>query len=124
MAKREKKVKRAKASRPSPRAMRLRESGRPGGGAGRKDEVGRSGVYPMSGPRPTGAAEIKTMAAWGQGQRGAEGYEDAGSSELVHTEPSTRVPRRKGRPARGAARSAQRPSKKKKARLLLAPPKR
>ncbi|HTW67398.1 MAG TPA: CBS domain-containing protein [Bryobacteraceae bacterium] len=59
-----------------------RESGLPGGGAGRKDQVGGSGVYPMSGPHPAGNAPIVTPAAWGQGKRGAEGYEDHGESEL------------------------------------------
>jgi CBS domain containing-hemolysin-like protein len=47
------------------------------------------GCYRVSG------APIRTMAAWGQGSRGAAGYEDAGSSELVHTEPSTPRPRRR-----------------------------
>jgi putative phosphoribosyl transferase len=59
-----------------------RESGMPGGGAGRKDEVGRSGVYPASGPYPPGEAEIRGQASWGQGERGAAGYEDHGSSGL------------------------------------------
>ena len=59
-----------------------RESGLPGGGSGRKDEVGRSGVYPMSGPHPSGDAPIVTPASWGQGKRGAPGYEDHGESEL------------------------------------------
>ena len=62
----------------------IRESGRPGGGAGRRDEVGPTGVYPMSGGIPRGKhLEIRTPAAWGQGDRGAEGYYDAGGSELV-----------------------------------------
>lgn len=61
-----------------------RDSGVPGGGAGRKDEVGRSGVYPMSGPHPKGPAEIKTEAEWGQGERGAAGYKDHGGSELTY----------------------------------------
>jgi hypothetical protein len=62
----------------------MRESGQPGGGAGRRDDVGRSGVYPMSGGIPAGKhLEIRTPAAWGQGERGAEGYYDAGGSELV-----------------------------------------
>lgn len=61
-----------------------RESGLPGGGAGRKDEVGRSGVYPMSGPHPAGSAEVRGQAGWGQGERGAAGYEDHGSSELTY----------------------------------------
>jgi hypothetical protein len=60
-----------------------RESGVPGGGKGRKDEVGRSGVYPMSGPHPAGDVEIKQQASWGQGERGAAGYEDHGGSELT-----------------------------------------
>jgi len=60
-----------------------RESGVPGGGKGRKDEVGRSGVYPMSGPRPAGNVEIKQQASWGQSDRGAAGYEDHGGSELT-----------------------------------------
>lgn len=60
-----------------------RESGEPGGGAGRRDDVGHSGVYPMSGDeRPPHGAEIRTEASWGQGDRGAAGYDDSGSSEL------------------------------------------
>jgi hypothetical protein len=69
-----------------------RESGLPGGGAGRKDEVGRSGIYPMSGHHPAGNAEIRGQASWGQGERvppvirrtRAAGYEDQGSSELTY----------------------------------------
>ncbi len=61
-----------------------RESGQPGGGAGRRDEVGPTGVYPMSGGVPPGKhPEIRTPAAWGQGDRGAEGYNDSGGSELI-----------------------------------------
>lgn len=59
-----------------------RESGQPGGGQGRQDVVGGTGVYPASGPMPEGDAEIQGMASWGQGERGAAGYEDSGSSEL------------------------------------------
>jgi Raf kinase inhibitor-like YbhB/YbcL family protein len=66
------------------KAEERRESGLPGGGAGRKDEVGRSGVYPMSGPHPASDAEIRGQASWGQGERGAAGYEDHGSSELTY----------------------------------------
>jgi hypothetical protein len=65
-------------------AADIRESGQPGGGAGRRDEVGPTGVYPMSGGIPRGKhLEIRTPAAWGQGERGAEGYYDSGGSELV-----------------------------------------
>lgn len=61
-----------------------RESGEPGGGAGRRDIVEPSGVYPMSGGIPPNKhLEIRTPASWGQGKRGAEGYNDAGGSELV-----------------------------------------
>jgi hypothetical protein len=62
-----------------------RESGNPGGGAGRRDEVGPTGVYPMSGGIPKGKhLEIRTPAAWGQGERGAAGYEDSGGSQLIY----------------------------------------
>jgi CBS domain-containing protein len=59
-----------------------RESGVPGGGAGRKDRVGPSGVYPMSGPHPAGDVPAVWPGSWGQGKRGAAGYEDHGESEL------------------------------------------
>lgn len=60
-----------------------RESGQPGGGAGRRDEVGPTGVYPMSGGIPEGKhPELREPASWGQGERGAEGYNDSGGSEL------------------------------------------
>src|SRR5512142_3073586 len=77
-----------KRSKPDAAAERAakearRESGRPGGGAGRRDEVGPTGVYPMSGGIPEGHhPEIRTPASWGQGDRGAEGYNDSGGSEL------------------------------------------
>lgn len=77
-----------KRSKPDSAAERAakearRESGRPGGGAGRRDEVGPTGVYPMSGGIPEGHhPEIRTPASWGQGDRGAEGYNDSGGSEL------------------------------------------
>lgn len=61
------------------------ESGLPGGGKGRKDEVGRSGVYPASGPYPEGNAEIRGQMEWGQGERGTTGYEEHGSSELSYS---------------------------------------
>ncbi len=60
-----------------------RNSGNPGGGQGRTDEVGGSGVYPASGPLPPeGDARTQGMASWGQGERGSAGYEDSGSSEI------------------------------------------
>ena len=60
-----------------------RESGLPGGGQGRRDEPGHSGIYPASaaeGASPD--APLRGEAEWGQGERGAAGYEDSGSSEL------------------------------------------
>lgn len=64
-----------------------RESGLPGGGKGRKDVVGRSGVYPASGPLPDNPeAQTHGMASWGQGERGAAGYEDHGESEIANFE--------------------------------------
>ena len=59
-------------------------------GETRRDEVGRSGVYPASGPLPPGDAEVKGMASWGQGERGAEGYNDSGTSEIWFTEAELR----------------------------------
>jgi CBS domain-containing protein len=63
-----------------------RESGLPGGGAGRRDDVGRSGVYPMSGPHPQGDAPVVPQASFGQGERGAAGYADSGGSELSYSD--------------------------------------
>ncbi len=60
-----------------------RESGLPGGGKGRKDEVGGSGVYPLSGPLPPSNAPLRGQMEWGQGERGNAGYEDHGESELT-----------------------------------------
>lgn len=78
-----KKPRRGKAADKRPSEEDRRESGQPGGGAGRRDEVGPTGVYPMSGGIPPGKhPEIRTPASWGQGERGAEGYNDSGGSEL------------------------------------------
>lgn len=64
-----------------------RESGLPGGGQGRTDAVGGSGVYPASSTDPIpGDAQAQGLASWGQGARGAAGYEDSGGSGLVWRE--------------------------------------
>lgn len=64
---------------------KARNSGMPGGGAGRRDEVGRSGVYPESGPHPDDPnAPLRDQASWGQGARGAAGYNDSGTSEVFY----------------------------------------
>ncbi|HET9986521.1 MAG TPA: hypothetical protein VFQ38_23290 [Longimicrobiales bacterium] len=58
-----------------------------GSGVGRREEVRGSGVYPASvGPEniPKDAV-IRGQAEWGQGERGAAGYEDSGQSELNYT---------------------------------------
>ncbi len=57
--------------------------GVPGEGKGRVDEVGHSGVYPLSASEGASKeATIQAPQSWGQGERGAEGYEDHGDSEL------------------------------------------
>ena len=61
-----------------------KESGRPGAGQGRKDEVGRSGVYPFSGADTPEAAEVRPAGAWGQGERSAAGHEDHDRSRLTY----------------------------------------
>jgi uncharacterized membrane protein len=58
------------------------DSGMPGGGKGRIDRVGHTGVYPASDPNAPPDAEAQGMASWGQGERGAAGYEDSGESEI------------------------------------------
>ncbi len=62
-------------------ASSRQQSGQPGGGAGQREEAGGSGVYPASGPLPPENAPYHGMASWGQGERGAAGYEDSGTSE-------------------------------------------
>jgi hypothetical protein len=59
------------------------EPGMPGDGAGRRDEIGgKTGVYPFNdAPSDLGDAPVRTGAEWGQGERGPEGYNDAGTSE-------------------------------------------
>jgi hypothetical protein len=58
-----------------------RNSGLPGGGQGRKDEVGGSGDYPVSEMQDAAPdATVHGEGSFGQGERGAEGYNDAGES--------------------------------------------
>jgi hypothetical protein len=72
-----------KRQRRDARASTDPESGLPGGGKGRRDKLDSTGVYPMSAGIPEGKhLEIRTPAEWGQGDRGAAGYDDAGESEL------------------------------------------
>jgi hypothetical protein len=68
----------------SSRAAPARDSGQPGGGQGRTDEVGHTGVYPGSGPYPPGDAEVRTPESFVHGQRDAEGRQVEGGSESVY----------------------------------------
>jgi hypothetical protein len=62
-----------------------RDTGMPGDGAGRTDTPGRTGVYPVSSIEQAPAdARIQGETSWGQGDRGAAGYQDSGSSELSY----------------------------------------
>jgi hypothetical protein len=65
-----------------PEGASRRESSLPGGGQGRIDEVGPSGVYP--GPWPTGAVEIRSPASFARGQTDAGGRQVEGGSELIY----------------------------------------
>jgi len=56
-----------------------RESGQPGGGQGRRDEVGKSGVYPQGAENVPGDAEVRMAGSWGGGD-----YNESGGSELVY----------------------------------------
>ncbi len=75
---------------PTSPAEELHEEGLPGSGKGRKEKPGRSGVYPMSAGvmPPSGDAPVVDMNEFGQGDRGAAGYEDHGGSELEYIPPS------------------------------------
>src|SRR5207248_11072211 len=65
-------------------ASEKKYSGAPGGGRGRKDEVGRSSVYPFSSPRAPKQAEVRAAASCSQAQRGAASYEDHFATELTY----------------------------------------
>jgi hypothetical protein len=79
-----------------------KRGGMPGDGAGRRDVIGgTTGVHPFSETDTAEAADmpIRTGAEWGQGDRGAAGYEDAGSSEMSpppEDEEETMVPPKEG----------------------------
>jgi YHS domain-containing protein len=60
-----------------------RDSGRPGGGAGRRESIEPTGVWPASGPLPVGPAPTIGQADFGQGMRGAVGATESGRSKLV-----------------------------------------
>jgi hypothetical protein len=56
-----------------------RESGEPGGGQGRVDQVGLSGVYPRDADNVPGGAEVRMAGSWGGGD-----YNESGGSELIY----------------------------------------
>lgn len=66
---------------------RQQESGKPGGGQGRRDEVGGSGVYPASAANAPDDAVVRTPGEWGEGAGGEEG----GRSELNLSEEELRA---------------------------------
>ncbi len=62
-----------------------RESGQFGGGQGRRDEVGRTPVYPASDIEEAPPdAVVRGQMEWGQGERGPAGYYDSGESEISY----------------------------------------
>jgi hypothetical protein len=73
--------KKAASGRASKRsaARDRRESGEPGGGQGRRDEVSLSGVYPRDADNIPGDAEVRMAGSWGGGD-----YKESGGSELVY----------------------------------------
>jgi hypothetical protein len=71
-------------------AERKQDSGMPGGGVGRREEPGRTGVYPMSTPEGANPdAPLEDENAWGQGERGAAGYGDSGDSGMMNAPAET-----------------------------------
>jgi len=65
-------------------AKSKRDSGQPGGGQGRIEAVGHSGVYPGSGPYPKGEVEVRSPGQFVHGQRDEEGREVEGGSGLTY----------------------------------------
>jgi hypothetical protein len=67
-----------RAAKSAPHADK-RESGEPGGGQGRQDEVGGSGVYPPTADAVPPDAEVRMAGSWGGGD-----YNESGGSDLVY----------------------------------------
>jgi hypothetical protein len=72
-------------------APERRESGQPGGGQGRTDQVGPTGVYPGSGPYPEGPAEVRTPGDFVHGQVDEQGRPVEGGSEITFIPPETAI---------------------------------
>jgi hypothetical protein len=65
-------------------------AGNPGSRAGRTEDTQsqHSGVWPASGPHPDKPnVPYQGMASFGQGDRGADGYQDSGQSEIQSMPP-------------------------------------
>jgi hypothetical protein len=75
----QKRKRRASSANEAGRARDERESGEPGGGKGRRDDVGASGVYPPGAERIPPDAEVKMAGSWGGGD-----YDESGGSELIY----------------------------------------
>ncbi len=66
---------------PTEGQMARNESGLPGGGVGRMETPGRTGIYPVSADQgASGDAPVQGEEAFGQGDRGDAGYQDSGGS--------------------------------------------
>ena len=75
---------------PGTQTRQRQDSGLPGGGVGRREEPGQTGVYPMSSPQGASPdAPLENENAWGQGKLGAAGYNDSGDSEAEHVSDET-----------------------------------
>jgi Ala-tRNA(Pro) deacylase len=61
-----------------------REGGQPGGGKGRVEVVGHTGVYPGSGPYPEGNVPVRSPGEFVHGQTDEQGREVEGESGLVY----------------------------------------
>lgn len=85
--------------------------GMPGDGAGRTydPQSQHAGVFPVSGPPPNDPnAKMQGMASFGQGERGAAGYQDSGQSEIETMPPKGGEPTPGGQP--GSTRQANKTS--------------
>jgi YHS domain-containing protein len=63
------------------------EHGRPGEGKGRRDEVGRTGIWPASGPLPSGDAPIVGQGELGNAPHQATAAEMTASADAFQTDP-------------------------------------
>lgn len=57
-----------------------------GGGVGRREAPGQTGIYPVSadqGASPN--SPVQAEGSFGQGDRGAQGYQDSGTSQISTT---------------------------------------